>query len=124
MEARSRVQDWPRINIGIYTTDDCEYNAGTDIQWKSRMMNLEGCTGCRSCELACSFHKIRSFDPAQSSIQVCRDNSTGLVSVVLDNRCDLCASEEEPLCIRFCAPDALNLSVLNELKRNAEQSDL
>jgi len=113
-----------QLNIGIYTTDNCEYNPGADIQGKSGKMNLKGCTGCRSCELACSFHKIRSFDPVQSSIQVCRDNSTGLHSVILDNHCDLCASEETPLCVCFCAPDALNLSVLDELKRNAEQGDL
>ena len=87
-------------------------------------MNLEKCTGCRSCELACSFHKIKSFEPTQSSIQVCQDNTTGLMSVVLDNRCDLCTDEEKPLCICFCAPEALNLSILNELKRNAERSGL
>jgi Fe-S-cluster-containing hydrogenase component 2 len=87
-------------------------------------MNLKGCTGCRSCELACSFHKVKSFDPAQSSIQVYRDNSSGLTSVVLDDHCDLCADEEKPLCICFCAPDALNLSLLNKLKRNAGQSSL
>lgn len=87
-------------------------------------MNLNKCTGCRSCELACSFHKVKSFDPAQASIKVCRDNSSGLTSVVLDNNCDLCADEEKPLCICFCAPDALDLSILNELKRNARQSGL
>jgi len=87
-------------------------------------MNLNKCTGCRSCELACSFHKVKSFDPAQSSIQVCRDNSSGLMSVVLDDHCDLCADEEKPLCICFCAPDVLNFSILNELKRNAGQNSL
>jgi len=44
------------------------------------------------------------------------------MSVVLDNHCDLCADEEKPLCICFCAPNALNLSILKNLKRNAEKS--
>ena len=87
-------------------------------------MNLIKCTGCRSCELACSFHKTATFNPVQSSIQVFRDNSVGLMSVVLDNYCDLCVNEEEPLCICFCATNVLNLSVLKELKQYTEKSDL
>ena len=87
-------------------------------------MNLIKCTGCRSCELACSFHKSKSFNPAQSSIKVLRDKVSGLTSVVLDDQCDLCADEDKPLCIYFCAPDALDMSILNELKTNARQRGL
>jgi carbon-monoxide dehydrogenase iron sulfur subunit len=87
-------------------------------------MNLNKCTGCRSCELACSFHKTGSFDPTQSSIQIYRDNSAGLMSIVLDNHCDLCVNEEEPLCIYFCATNALNLAILKELKQNTMKSGL
>lgn len=46
------------------------------------------------------------------------------MSVVLDNHCDLCVNEEEPLCIYFCATNALNLSILKELKQNTKKSGL
>lgn len=95
-----------------------------DAWGNPKRMNLERCTGCRSCELACSFHRIKSFNPAQSCIQVSRDNGTGLMSAILDTRCDLCEDEEEPLCVRFCAPNALNLSFLKKLKRSAEKGSL
>ena len=79
-------------------------------------VQLDGCTGCRACEVACSFHWTKSFSPAHSCIQVSRNNSTGLMSLALYARCDLCEDEKEPLCIRFCAPNALDLSLLRKLK--------
>ncbi len=37
---------------------------------KALSMNLEKCTGCRACELACSFKHHQEFNPAKSAIQV------------------------------------------------------
>ena len=72
-------------------------------------VDLDKCTGCRSCELACSFHNSRNFNPMGSSIHVNLDRSTGALSLTLDSTCDYCASEEEPLCILFCTAGALHL---------------
>ena len=68
----------------------------------------ELCTGCRSCEVACSFHHTRSFSPAHSSIKVSRDYNTGEIWLTFYPTCDYCANEKEPLCIKFCAPGVLS----------------
>ena len=66
------------------------------------LINLDQCTECRTCEIACSFHHTKSFDPTSSSIQVKLDKTTGAMSITLCSTCDGCSSEEEPLCSFFC----------------------
>ncbi|TAN62337.1 MAG: (Fe-S)-binding protein, partial [Magnetospirillum sp.] len=37
---------------------------------RSLLLKPEKCTGCRQCEMACSFEKERVFNPAKSRIRV------------------------------------------------------
>lgn len=68
------------------------------------------CTGCVSCELACSFHFERQFKPSVSAITVYRDDRHGTVEIEISERCDLCANEKDgPLCVKYCASQALSL---------------
>lgn len=68
------------------------------------------CTGCVSCELACSFHFERQFKPSISAITVYRDDRYGTVEIEISERCDLCENEKTgPLCVKHCAPHALSL---------------
>lgn len=68
------------------------------------------CTGCVSCELACSFHFERQFKPSISAITVYRDDRNGTVEITLHETCDLCANETDgPLCVKYCASQALSL---------------
>lgn len=67
----------------------------------------ENCYGCRTCELACSFHLNKKFQPSKSSINVIRDHVNGIWSWSLDDTCDLCTNESEPLCVKFCQYDAI-----------------
>ena len=74
--------------------------------------NSEMCTGCRLCEVACSFHHGRVFDPSQASIKIERDDTKGTISITILSTCDKCQNEEEPLCVTFCDRDALDIKAL------------
>jgi len=65
------------------------------------------CYGCRTCELACSFHHEKVFSPDLSSIKVWRNNRTGVIKWTIDSTCDSCSGESGPLCVRLCAYQAL-----------------
>jgi len=81
----------------------------------NKLVNSELCTGCRLCEIACSFHHHRAFDPSQSSIQINRDDSKGMISITLLSTCDRCHNEEEPLCVKFCDRGALQIEMLTSM---------
>jgi Fe-S-cluster-containing hydrogenase component 2 len=72
-----------------------------------RHIKLERCTGCRSCEVACSFHHIKAFDPKHSSIQINVDKNTWAISLTIYSTCDHCVNEEKPLCEHFCTSGVL-----------------
>ena len=69
-------------------------------------MNPKKCIGCLRCELACSYHKSghKLFNPMLSSTKVLRNNENKEITMVIDETCDLCESEDEdfPLCVKYC----------------------
>ena len=84
-------------------------------------VNVEKCTGCRACEIACSYHHGKTFNPRLASLHVHRVEKEGEISIILykdltkkerEKRfpCDGCVEEPEPLCIKYCIPGALTLS--------------
>jgi Fe-S-cluster-containing hydrogenase component 2 len=71
--------------------------------------DMPSCGGCRSCELACSFHWRGEFVPAASSLKIVeKDDGPGyavLLKQVADDdgpACDLCAGLDIPLCMEYC----------------------
>ena len=72
-------------------------------------VDLPRCTGCRSCEVACSYHHQKVFAPYISSIKILRNNSTGEIKYLFTDTCDLCVNEDLPFCVKACAPRALRL---------------
>ena len=46
------------------------------------------------------------FNPAKSSTNIRRDNDTAVISMSVDSTCDLCAGEDVPLCVKYCAYEA------------------
>ena len=67
----------------------------------------KACFGCRTCELACSFHHGQVFSPELSSIKVVRDNLMGEIGWSVDLTCDSCQGETAPLCVKYCSYEAL-----------------
>jgi anaerobic carbon-monoxide dehydrogenase iron sulfur subunit len=62
----------------------------------------ERCTGCRVCELMCSFEKEAVFIPQQSRVKIFQDRKQGLDIV------SLCQSCDPAPCLNACKPGALS----------------
>lgn len=68
----------------------------------------QSCTGCRTCEMACSYHHAGVFQPSIASIEITGSANEGFKMTLhegpQDNRaaCDGCRELEEPLCVTFC----------------------
>ena len=80
------------------------------IETKNRgriSVNLEKCCACRSCELGCSFHHQRNFDPSRSSIKVCREDGKGTLEMSVISTCDGCPGDKPPWCVCFCSSGCL-----------------
>jgi len=66
--------------------------------------SVSKCTGCRTCEIACSYHHKKIFSPAISSIEVGRAGQEGKFAIVLYEQqenghiaCDRCG-----FCLQYC----------------------
>ncbi|MFH1490199.1 MAG: hypothetical protein ABII06_14945 [Pseudomonadota bacterium] len=70
--------------------------------------DIQKCYGCRTCELACSFHHEGVFALSLSSIKISRSNLTGKMGWKIDSTCDSCVGEDQPLCVKYCAYGAIN----------------
>ena len=75
------------------------------------IFNTENCVGCRTCEIACSFHHRNSFAPGIASIKIIAIPEEQAFSICLyeqdnDNHlaCDGCNELDEPLCVKYCNP--------------------
>ena len=66
------------------------------------IFNYEKCTGCRACELACSFHKEGVFAPSKSRIKIVRIDEEGLDIPIGCEQCD------NAPCITACPTRALS----------------
>ncbi len=70
------------------------------------------CNGCRSCELGCSFHFHKYFNPEESAIRIYRDDKYGTVEFEVGSSCDYCANEPQgPQCVYYCAPEAVTVTL-------------
>ena len=75
------------------------------------------CTGCKTCEIACSYHHKEVFSPSISAIEVKPLSKEGESKIKFYTKndsghfaCDRCKEEKEPFCVKYCnglAPDEL-----------------
>lgn len=81
----------------------------------------ERCIGCRACEIACSYHHRKVFNPKISSLEIRMKGKREDIDVVVYEDfskqnvphipCDRCEGEKEPLCIKYCAANAIQIMV-------------
>lgn len=71
--------------------------------------DMPSCGGCRTCEMACSFHHTGEYTPSVSSIKILEKESGAGYFVLITEKsgpegfaCDLCAGLARPLCIQVC----------------------
>jgi len=63
----------------------------------------ENCTGCRICQMICSWLNEKSFQPLNAYIQVKSEEEKGIhFEIALDQRCKKCG-----LCASYCSIGAL-----------------
>lgn len=78
------------------------------------------CTGCRTCQIACSFHHRRVFSPKIASLEIrtgqeCQTISISLYKDLLPHEtgkhipCDNCGEESIALCAKYCPVGAIKL---------------
>lgn len=68
---------------------------------KRLTVDVEKCTGCRVCEVACAFNKEKKLYPSLGRVRVVSDFSRGLSAPLICHQCD------EPSCARVCPSGAL-----------------
>lgn len=68
-------------------------------------IDMEKCTGCKLCELACSAVKTGQFNPRESRIQVTLVDIPEIPVPALLDSCDYCFGN--PACVGFCLPQAI-----------------
>ena len=70
---------------------------------KTLIIDIDRCTGCHQCELACSFRKLRKFSPCDSRIQIVTSEDRCLSIPVVCMQC------EDAPCARVCPVGAIQL---------------
>lgn len=73
------------------------------------IFDMPSCGGCRTCELACSYHHSGKFNYAYSSIRVIdKENEEGFRIELVEKRdgdrfaCDACEGLKIPACVEYC----------------------
>ena len=92
------------------------------------VISTETCVGCRTCEIACSYHHKKIFCRKISSIKVLRQEREGEVRIVLYQRAEdghmACNCDEgDEVCLKYCqaiAKEELKAIVAGEMEELKE----
>jgi Fe-S-cluster-containing hydrogenase component 2 len=95
------------------------------------VFDMPSCGGCRTCELACSFHHTQEFIPSVSSLKVLsKEEGPGYqVLLVAESRgkniaCDGCKGLDVPLCMEYCKEmDDLGKILLTFEERRVQEKE-
>ncbi len=68
---------------------------------KFLFINPEKCTGCRICEIVCSIHHEKVFNPTRARIQIIKWDMSGIYIPMVCQQC------ESPVCETVCPMGAI-----------------
>lgn len=77
-------------------------------------VDAEKCSGCRSCEMICSFKHEGKFSPTLSRIRVIKEDKHGFDYPILCRQCDPCAA------VAACPVGALTKTALGITQLNKD----
>ena len=66
------------------------------------VVDYDKCTGCRSCEMACSVSHVGAVNPVQPAVRVVKWEAEGLSVPIVCQQC------EEPACAAICPVQAIS----------------
>ena len=91
------------------------------------IVKMSTCGGCRTCEMACSFHHIGEFNPAVSSIKIIEKEDESYFFVELLEKaddtimaCDGCRGLEVPLCMQYCCESDALAQILEQYTKKTD----
>jgi len=73
---------------------------------KRLVLNMDECTGCRACEMACSLKHFGEGNPARALIKIVRYEKMGEYLIPVPMICQQC---ETPMCEAVCPVKAISL---------------
>lgn len=89
--------------------------------------DMPSCGGCRTCEMACSFHHTGKFEPSVSSLVVIdKKDSKGFIIQIINKckngrfACDECEGFDIPTCVEWCKQKEDLVEFLNDFKSKRE----
>jgi Fe-S-cluster-containing dehydrogenase component len=89
------------------------------------LVDVEWCSGCHSCEVACQM--IKGLPPEQFGIKIAEigpwklgeNNWQLMYAPALTKQCDMCAERVElgmqPMCVKHCQAKCLEFGTIDEL---------
>jgi Fe-S-cluster-containing hydrogenase component 2 len=94
------------------------------------IFDMPTCGGCRTCEMACSFHHKEEFNPAISSIKILdKKNEPGYLVSIAEERdgqsmaCDGCKGLDVPLCMEYCEKREELEKMIKKVMKKKNQRD-
>ena len=66
------------------------------------VLKPEKCTGCRTCELICSFHRAEEFNPQKAAVSVIPYEKAMICVPIMCTQC------EEASCMKVCPVNAIS----------------
>ena len=67
------------------------------------------CTGCRTCELACSYAQNNALNPHKSRIKVSTNTESGEININISSSCANC---RKLYCQSFCTAGAIEVKCI------------